>query len=132
MLVQYQNNGEPVEETKVASLTVGGNASLAFGEVSVLQQVAKPVETKLTVRVPAKAKVFLSGYETQQVGAVREFTTRKLSAGQIWSNYTIRVELEKDGKAVVKEETISLTAGETRELAFNFNEKVETIAQLVR
>ena len=49
----------------------------------------------------------------------REFVTTKLAAGQSWDNYTVRVELEHNGQKISKSETISLAAGESRELTID-------------
>src|SRR5260221_14739421 len=77
---------------------------------------AKPPRTALKVNVPADAKVYLSGKETSTTGPIREFSTTSLSEGASWDNYSIRV--VSNGQT--KEQTISLNAGETRELTFDF------------
>ena len=38
---------------------------------------------------------------TKQTGEIREFATNRLAAGQTWSNYTVRVEVTRDGKTLV-------------------------------
>jgi uncharacterized protein (TIGR03000 family) len=79
---------------------------------------ATKVETSLTVRVPANAKVYLAGNPTKATGETRVFRTTSLSNGKSWNDYTIKVEIEKDGKTITREEKISLGAGETKELTF--------------
>lgn len=78
---------------------------------------APAVKTKLTLRVPADAKVTLAGAETKQTGEVREFSTTKLPQGQTWQNYTVVVEVTRDGKTLTEERAITLTGGEAQELA---------------
>ena len=73
------------------------------------------------MNVPADAKVFLAGKETTTKGPVREFATTKLASGDAWKDYTVRVEIERGGRTLTKEETVSVAAGESRELIFNFD-----------
>ena len=82
---------------------------------------AKTVETALTVKVPADAKVFLAGNATNSTGAVRVYRTSNLKEGSGWNDYTVKVELNRGGRTLVKEQTVSLAAGEAKELAFDFD-----------
>ena len=75
--------------------------------------------------VPTDAKVSLAGNDTNASGDVRVFRTTSLAEGEEWSNYVVLVSIERDGSTIEKQETISLKAGESRELSFNFDgEKV--------
>jgi uncharacterized protein (TIGR03000 family) len=78
------------------------------------------IKTKLTLRVPAEAKVTLAGVATKQAGEVREFSTDRLAAGQAWQGYTIHVEVVRDGKTVAQDKQITLTGGAAQELSFDF------------
>jgi uncharacterized protein (TIGR03000 family) len=89
---------------------------------------ATPAKTKLTLRVPAEAKVTLAGIATKQSGDVREFSTDKLASGQAWQNYTIHVEVTRDGKTVAQDRQITLTGGAQQELSFDFGG--DQVAQL--
>jgi uncharacterized protein (TIGR03000 family) len=83
---------------------------------------SKPaVKTSLTLHVPADAKVTLAGVSTKQTGDVRQFTTTKLSAGQVWDDYKVVVEMEKDGQMVREERALKLTGGQPQELTVNFD-----------
>jgi uncharacterized protein (TIGR03000 family) len=79
------------------------------------------VKTKLTLRVPAEAKVTLAGVETKQAGEVREFATSRLTSGEVWKDYKIVVEMNRDGETVREERTIKLTGGQDQELAVDFD-----------
>jgi uncharacterized protein (TIGR03000 family) len=81
---------------------------------------APAVKTRLTLRVPAEAKVTLAGVTTKQTGEVRQFSTDKLSAGQVWDDYKVVVEMERDGQTVREERTLKLTGGMPQELAIDF------------
>lgn len=107
-------NGETVEETQVVQLRAGDTARLEFR----LQP--KP-ETTLTLRVPSDARVKLAGNETSSTGEVRVFRSRALADGQEWPNYKVEVTVERDGRMITKEESITLKGGESRTLEFQFD-----------
>jgi uncharacterized protein (TIGR03000 family) len=115
-------DGQPVTETKSVTLAMGEQAQLAFNFNNAETPVAKgdKTKTKLTLRVPADAKVYLSGRETSSTGEVREFSTSKLAPGAEWNDYTVRVVSNVDGREVSKEETITLIGGQDRELNLGF------------
>lgn len=97
----------------------GGYAVANGGESYARSQPA--VKTSLTLNVPADAKVTLAGVETKQTGEVRQFTTSTLASGQAWENYTIEIELERDGQVLREERTITLTGGQSQELSIEFD-----------
>lgn len=113
--VQFDRDGKPVTEDKVVRLTAGENIQLAFGGAAAADKTA---ETELKLNVPAGAKVTLAGAPTEQTGEVRSYTTNSLAPGQKWDGYTVRVELEQDGKTLVEEKTLDIEGGKTYELAF--------------
>ena len=79
-----------------------------------------PSQTKLTLHVPAEAKVTLAGVATKQTGEVRQFSTSQLAAGQAWQNYTVHVELVRDGKTLTQDRQITLTGGTAQDLSIDF------------
>jgi uncharacterized protein (TIGR03000 family) len=116
-------DGKTITETKSVTLGSGEQASLVFNldgnkEAPVA---AEKTKTKLTLRVPADAKVTLAGREMTSTGDVREYTTTTLAPGAQWNDYSVRVVANVDGHEVTKEETIKLTGGEDRELTIDFN-----------
>jgi uncharacterized protein (TIGR03000 family) len=110
---EYKHNGQTISQTKTAQVKAGDAVSLAFNP-------NEPVTTALVLRVPSDAKVFLAGKETTLKGEVREFTTTRLNSGQEWAKYPVRVEVQREGRALSKEETVTLKAGERRELTIDF------------
>jgi uncharacterized protein (TIGR03000 family) len=117
--VQAKRDGQTVEQVKTVQLRAGDNVDLAFDLPK------GGLETVLTVHVPADAKVFLGGNETSATGTVRTFSTSTLPAGQEWANYKVRVEFERNGEVVSREEVVSLKAGDDRTLRFDLDtEKV--------
>jgi uncharacterized protein (TIGR03000 family) len=109
-------DGQTITETKAVKLAAGRRADLAFA-------LAAPAETqtRLVLRVPDDARVFLAGHETSGSGAIREFSTSRLAAGSEWADYSVRVEITRDGQTLVREETVTLKAGESREVTFEFD-----------
>lgn len=79
------------------------------------------VKTRLTLNVPAEAKVTLAGVETKQTGETRQFATTRLAEGQVWSDYQVVIEMEQDGQTLREERTLTLTGGEPQELTVNFD-----------
>ena len=78
-------------------------------------------KTRLILRVPAEATVTLAGVTTKQTGEVRQFTTTKLTSGQVWDDYKIIVALERNGQSLREERTIKLTGGQAQELSIDFD-----------
>jgi uncharacterized protein (TIGR03000 family) len=111
----YSNDGEYAQSTR-------------FVPAGTYAATAAPAKTKLTLHVPAEAKVTLAGIATKQAGDVREFSTDKLASGQAWQNYMIHVEVVRDGKTVAQDRQITLTGGAQQELSFDFGG--EQVAQL--
>jgi uncharacterized protein (TIGR03000 family) len=109
-------DGRTVEQVKKVDLRAGETANLAFDFGG-----GSSVETSLTLHVPSDAKVYLAGNATKAGGETRVFRTTGLSGSKTWDGYTIRVELDRGGRTLTKEETISLKAGESQELRFDFD-----------
>jgi uncharacterized protein (TIGR03000 family) len=119
-------DGKTIEREETVRLGAGENAELRFDFSEQVAESseggeAKPVATKLTVRVPAGAKVFLSDAETNATGTTREYVTHRLAQGQTWSDYVVRAEIERDGRTISSEQRISIEGGSDRELTFDFD-----------
>jgi len=91
---------------------------------------AAPARTSLTVRVPENAKVYLEGNATRSTGAVRQYATGHLEDGQEWVGYEVRVEIDQDGQKLVQRKTLTLKAGQTHEVSFDFD--MPALAQTAR
>lgn len=119
---EFVRDGKPVTEEKSVQLTAGQSSALSFtGEQQV--QTAKEADTRTTliIRLPEDAKLYLAGKATKATGEVREFSTNKLPAGAQWQTYAIRAVVTRDGHEEVREQSVSLKAGESRELSINFD-----------
>ena len=122
--VEFDHDGEKVVKEKTVRMRAGDRVNLSFGSEDSEQVATKdePVKTALNVKVPADARVFLSGAATKQTGEERSFVTQQLAAGEQWEGYTVRVEVEQDGKTLVQERTLKVEGGESYELAFDFEQ----------
>jgi uncharacterized protein (TIGR03000 family) len=109
-------NGEKLVETKHVDLRAGQSNRLAFSFAG-----NDEVETSITVRVPAGAKVNLGGNDTQGSGETRVFRTSALRPGSQWSDYKVVATIEIDGHVVTKEQSIDLAAGDNKEVTFDFD-----------
>lgn len=116
--VETTVDGEARSETKLVKLQAGQNLQVGFDF-----QAATEAVTTLKLNVPEGAKVTLAGQQTESTGSSRTFATKALSAGQQWKDYTIQVAMDRDGKSLVQEKTITLIGGETRELTIGFDEE---------
>jgi uncharacterized protein (TIGR03000 family) len=127
--VEFEQDGETVVKNESVKLSAGDRVALSFGANEELQlSNVSAAKTELTVTVPENAKVFLAGSPTDQTGIVRTYATHRLNDGQTWDDYTIRVEVEMDGQTEVREETLSITGGESYELAFDFENDADQLA----
>ena len=115
-------DGETQSEVKSVKVGAGQITDVAFVLDGDRERVAaQPNKTALILHVPADAKVFLAGRQTSSTGPVREFATTSLEQGGEWADYPVRVELNQDGRTLTRELTVSLRAGESRELAVDFD-----------
>ena len=119
---EFVRDGKPVVENQTIQLAAGQNAAVDFLKTASVQTAkTDSARTTLIVHLPADAKLFLAGHETKATGEVREFSTDKLSDGSQWTTYAIRAVVDRNGREEVREETISLKAGESRNVTINFD-----------
>ncbi len=112
---EVERDGKKVEQTKVVSLTAGSNKNLDFdfGET-------RELITSLTLSVPADAKVSLGDVQTSSVGPVRYYSTKELKKGEAWKDYKVVVSVNRNGKTVSQEKTVTVAAGQSMQLNFDF------------
>jgi uncharacterized protein (TIGR03000 family) len=108
----------------VATLRGGRSAHLDFDFTQ-----PAPVETRLTLNVPEDAQVRLSGNETRSTGPVRRFSTTRIQQGQEWADYVVEVTVERSGRQLSKQQQISLSGGDQKELTFNFDQTELAVAR---
>lgn len=113
---EVQRDGQTITDTKRVDLRAGESTKLAFNLAP-----SADIETAITVKVPANAKVSLGGNDTNLQGETRVFRTSALKPGSEWKNYTIVATVEVDGREITKEQSINVKAGENKEVAFDFD-----------
>jgi uncharacterized protein (TIGR03000 family) len=82
---------------------------------------AAPTVATVVVKVPQQAKVYLEGQEMSLTGSVRQFRSPALESGKDYV-YTVRVDIERDGKTVSKTAKATVRAGSNVEVAVDFPE----------
>lgn len=119
---EYMRDGRTVKETRHVSLGAGENVALEFGAPGgTLVKERVPQRTTLTLHVPEDAKVYLAGVATRATGATRTFATTDLPPGCEYQDYEVRVELQRQGKLVSRQQTIRLESGQSRELTIDID-----------
>jgi len=81
------------------------------------QQQTPPNKATVIVSLPADAKLFVDGEPMNLTGAVRQFRTPELQAGVKYA-YTLRIEMERNGKPVTDTRTENLEPGKTTQVHF--------------
>ena len=81
----------------------------------------------MKVNAPQGAKIFLEHEEVNSESSV--FRTTKLSHGQSWDNYRVRVTIHRNGRTIDQEQSVTLRGGKSHELTFRFDE-IEEVAAL--
>ena len=76
--------------------------------------------TRLTLHVPADARVTLAGVATRQQGEIRTYSTASLPAGRTWNDYQVIVEVQRNGQVYRQQRTIALTGGQSQQLSIEF------------
>jgi uncharacterized protein (TIGR03000 family) len=118
---EVRRDGKTITRNKVIYLRPGERTDVEFSFDQQPQVASEPLRTKLSLNVPKDARVFLAGQEMKATGTVREFETTKLAGDKSWTDYTVRVVVEREGREVAQERAISLAAGKTLELTFDFD-----------
>ena len=123
MQAEVKVDGSVLTETKVTQLRAGSTTSVPFefdSQPGQQAEQAEPTQTHLTLSVPSESTVTLAGKQTLLTGSVRVYTTTTLSKGEEWTDYPIRVEVQRDGRTVAREQNITLVGGEFQNVSFDF------------
>jgi uncharacterized protein (TIGR03000 family) len=88
---------------------------------------------RVVVKVPENAKVYLQDQPMSLSGKVRKFVSPKLDPKREYE-YTVRVELDRDGQTLTKTATARVKAGQRVEVSVNFaeNNPHELVASIER
>ena len=118
--MRVTRNGKVEEQTRTVSVSGGQRHVVAFdGPVIPPAAEALVVNTALTLRVPEGAKVWIEGQPTSKEGAVREFRTSSLQAGEAWDGYEVRVAMMVDGREWSETKRLTLVGGKDVDLTID-------------
>jgi uncharacterized protein (TIGR03000 family) len=98
----------------VPHVVIGATPSMEFEAARAVPQAAP---ARLTIEVPADAKLFVDGHLTKTTGASRNFHTPDLKVGSSFF-YDIKAEITVDGNTVVEEFRLVVKAGDTLTQSF--------------
>jgi uncharacterized protein (TIGR03000 family) len=113
-------DGKDVSVTRKVTVRAGEEARVDFGDVvGLAQQGAAPA--KVTVRLPADARLYIDGSLSPLTGAVRTFETPRLEAGKPYV-YELRAEVLRDGLVRRAAERITIEAGKAVEVELKVGE----------
>ena len=120
--MRVTRGGKVEEQTRTVSVSGGQRHVVAFAALKIpatpLPETVA-VTTSLTLRVPEGAKVWIEGQPTAKKGAVREFLTSALEAGETWEGYEVKVAMVVDGRSIETTKRIDLVGGKAIDLAID-------------
>ena len=74
----------------------------------------------IVVNLPLNAKLFVDDQPTTSQSGRRTFVSPPIPAGQKFQ-YTLKAEMERDGKPVTETKQVSVEAGKQTQVTFDFN-----------
>lgn len=121
---EVMQDGEKISKTELVQLQPGKltNIDMDLSAVQLTSAKKESNETTLRIHVPMDASVYLDGEDTISVGKVRDFTTTDLKSGQVFKEFEVKVEVERDGKTITKVRKVNLRGGETQDVRFDLPE----------
>jgi len=138
---EVTRNGQTVAEDKRVMVRAGQVSSVDFGDMSntVARSVtpgAIPAPTavvaaapaRITVTLPADAKLFVDNVACNLTSGTRSFDTPKLEPGRTYS-YVLKAEVERDGKMRTDERRVVFQAGKQVAVDFGSLESVSTASR---
>jgi uncharacterized protein (TIGR03000 family) len=83
-------------------------------------------ETVLNINLPAESLVFVNGKPTKSTGGQRTFVARRLVPGKVYT-FEVKAILNRDGQEVTRSEIVSVTGGNNRNVAFDFDAEQKVV-----
>jgi uncharacterized protein (TIGR03000 family) len=124
--VEYVRAGKPVQEAKKVVVKAGETTEVEFVENTALASYEEAV-SKVTIRVPADAVIFVDDQMNDVRSTVREFRTPQLPKGKTFG-YQFRAEVMREGKKVSQVQSVTFKAGENVNVDFRDMETVQQTA----
>jgi uncharacterized protein (TIGR03000 family) len=113
------SDGVPLQGTIIDSKTSGDSARYESAKPAIDdKQAIESDAAMLTVSVPIEnARVTVNGHETSSDGSIRQFMSRGLKKGYVYT-YVVKVEYESNGDTKTDEKSVKLRSGETERVEF--------------
>jgi uncharacterized protein (TIGR03000 family) len=108
-------DGKTVAATKRVTVRAGETTRVAFTDTDTA---SAGVSTRITVRLPANAKLFVDGVAVPTTSGTRTFDTPRLTPGHQYS-YNMRAELVRDGRTRTEDKRVVFTPGEAVTVDFS-------------
>jgi uncharacterized protein (TIGR03000 family) len=129
-------DGEMVSQTQTVTIAPGKTHTVTFKKKDAVAElarrkgpalnVAEGPRSTLTLHVPEEARVFVNDTPMRTGGSVRTFGATLPEGTNKTPTYTVRVELDRDGKTLVREEIVSMVAGGDRAVTIDFGAATAT------
>ena len=122
--VEVPRGGKVAIRTRRLTLRAGSVVRLAFEDMAFAGEREKgsaenvPASTRIIVRLPADARLYVHGEFCPLTSSTRAFVTARLEPGTKYF-YTLRAELVRDGRKLSESRRVTFKAGER--ITVNFN-----------
>lgn len=83
------------------------------------------IQSRLTVTLPAEAKLYIDGQLMKSTSGSRTFRTPTLNPGQTYF-YDVKVEMVRDGETVSDTQRVIIRPGQNAQVAFTNLDKADT------
>lgn len=116
--VELTRDGKTLSESREVIVKAGQTSRVDFtnvGQGQVAEAEGSPA--KVTVRLPAEAKLYVDGMLAPMSSPTRTFNTPRLAAGQKYF-YTLKAELDQDGQKRTETRQVVVEAGKQVEVDF--------------
>jgi uncharacterized protein (TIGR03000 family) len=125
MRVEADVDGQTVSETKQVMVEAGSSVEVNFNQALVETPTDR---ARLVVKLPKNANLFVDGVKLEGNQPVRSFNTPTLEQGTEYV-YTIKAELNRDGKAISDSKQVHIRAGKKFEVDFSNLGQVQAVSR---
>jgi uncharacterized protein (TIGR03000 family) len=127
--VEAVRDGETVSKTERVVVAAGRTARVDFSDLAgTATESEKASPARLTVELPADARLFVDDVSCPLTSAKRSFETPKLEPGQKYT-CTLRAEVVRDGKTVSKVRRVEMRAGADVQVKFQDLDTVQAASR---
>jgi len=103
-------DGRTVAQSKKVVVRAGAVANVEFGDLRSTTVAEDAAPARITVKLPADAKLYVDGVACPLTSETRSFETPKLESGRAYT-YTLKAELVRNGQTRSESRQVELRAG---------------------